>query len=556
MTTGNDLLAQSLAEVGVKDFFFILGGPLGDVYRRMVELGLRGVDVRHEQAGAMMAHAYSRVSGKVGVAMGCSGPGALNMLTGVATAWADGAPIVAIGGSSPSFQDAMNTFQEVDQVEVFRPVTKWAMRVNAPARIPDVVEEAFQRARGGRPGPVYLDFPADVLFGSVAEKAPEGKEASRPFKIPIRPAIPPQVRRSLADPADVERAARLLADAERPLIVSGTGVIWSEASDELRTVVETVGAPFYTTPQGRGVIPEDHPLALLGARSAAWRDADVVLVVGTRLNHMIGFGRPPRFHPDATFIQIDIEQEQIGHNRAVDVGLLGDAKAVLGQLATAARPLFEGRARSDWVEGLTEVHIRKAAEHEERCSTDQRPIHPLRLAKEVRDFVGKDTIVVVDGQEILVYCRQTIPSFRPGHRLNPGPFGTMGVGIPFAIGAKIAAPDRQVVVVHGDGSFGMNGMEIDTAVRHDVPIICIISNNAGWTATRPGPLRPGRDLGHTRYDIVSEGLGAHVEYVDDPAEIRPALERAAASGRPAVINVITDPTAKAEQVRFSAHEVD
>ena len=557
MTTGSDLLAQALVDVGVKDYFFILGGPLGDAHRRMVELGIRPIDVRHEQAAAMMAHAYARVTGNVGLAMGCSGPGALNLTTGIATAWADGAPVVAIGGSSPSFQDGMGTFQEVDQVACFRPITKWSTRINDPARIPDTIEEAFQRARGGRPGPVYVDLPANVLYGSTREKsADDGKGGAKSFEVPVRAAQPPEVHRALADPDSVRRAVQVLAAAERPVIVVGTGALWSEAWDELRAFVDYAGIPFYSTPQARGLIEEDHALSLLGARSAAWRGADVVVVIGTRLNHMVGFGRPPRFAADAQFIQLDIDQEQLGHNRSVDVALLGDAKAVLRQLCDEAQGTIRRESYAPWVDRLTAMHHEKSAQAEERAGTDQTPIHPLRLAKEVRDAIGRDTILVVDGQEILVYCRQTIPSYLPRHRLNSGPFGTMGVGLPFAIGAKVAAPDKQVVVVHGDGSFGMNGMEIDTAVRHGVPIVCVIANNGGWTAIRPGPHRPGRDLGFVRYDLMAEGLGAYGELVERPEDIRPALDRAMASGRPAVVNVIVDAHAKSEQARFSVHEVD
>ena len=556
-SSGNELVAQTLTALGVRDFFYIMGGPMVDLERNLVESGVRAVDVRHEQAAAMMAHAYSRVTGKVGVAMGCSGPGTLNLHMGVATAWADGAPIVVFGGSSPGFQTGMGTFQEVDQVACFAPITKWATRITDPARVSDTVQEAFQRARSGRPGPVYVDLPADMLYARLAEGDTSRANERRTFQLARDVVISPNTlhrHRAGADPERVAAAAKLLAAAERPVIVSGTGVFWSEAWTELRELVDATGIPFYATPQGRGVIEEDHPLALIAARSTAFREADVVLVVGTRINHMIGFGRPPRFHADARFVQIDIEAEGIGHNHPVEVGLLGDAKIVLDQLTDEARPLFAGRETSAWVTHLGEVHARKAAEHEVLASSDAVPIHPLRLAKEVRDAIGRDTILVVDGHEILNFSRQTIPSYLPGHRLNSGPFGTMGVGVPFAVGAKVAAPDKQVVLVEGDGSFGMNGMEIDTAVRHEAPITCVLSNNGGWTSQRPGPVRVGTILGHTRYDKIAEALGAHAEFVDQPDQIRPALDRAMASGRPAVVNVITDPTARAETARYSVHE--
>lgn len=535
--SGNEVLARTLSSLGVTDLFYLMGGPLLDAQEQTVAQGIRGIDVRHEQAAAMMAHAYSRVTGRTGVCMACSGPGALNLLTGIATAWADGCPVVALGGSSPTFQSGMGSFQEVDQLACFAPVTKWSTRLTVPDRIPEVLEEAFRRARTGRPGPVYVDLPGDLLY--------------RPLPAAILERLPGPVpeRRALADPADVARAARLLAAAERPLILSGSGVIWSEAWDELRELVDRTGIPFYTTPQGRGVIDEDHPLALLTARSAAFREADVVLVVGTRLNYMVAFGRAPRFHPAARFIQLDIDAEELGQNRTLEVGLLGDAKLVLGQLRDEAAPLFAGRGASPWVAHLREVDARKATEAEAACSTDQRPIHPLRLAKEIRDFLDRDAILCVDGADILNFARQTIPSHLPRHRLNSGVFGTMGVGLPFGIGAKVAAPSAQVLVLHGDGSFGMNAMEMDTAIRHRIPVVCVVANNAGWTGLRGTGF--GRELGHTRYERMFADLGAHAEHVTEPQEIRPALARAFASGRPALVNVITDPRATADTATFA-----
>lgn len=269
MVTGNELLVQTLQNLDVKHFFYIVGGPLVDVERRLDDAGIRGIDVRHEQAAAMMAQAYSRVSGKVGVALGCSGPGALNMVTGVATAWADGCPIVAIGGSSPRFQSGMGTFQEVDQVACFGPVTKWATRVNDPARISDTIQEAFQRARSGKPGPVYVDLPADVLYGSLPAANPSRTADRRDFEMPRTVSIAENTlatHRSGADPDQVERAIALLAKAERPIILTGSGTLWAEAWEELRAFVDATAIPFYATPQGRGAIEEDHPLALIAAR--------------------------------------------------------------------------------------------------------------------------------------------------------------------------------------------------------------------------------------------------------------------------------------------------
>ncbi|MDP8924839.1 MAG: thiamine pyrophosphate-dependent enzyme, partial [Chloroflexota bacterium] len=273
---------------------------------------------------------------------------------------------------------------------------------------------------------------------------------------------------------------------------------------------------------------------------------------GTRLNYVIGYLAPPRFRADAQLIQVDIEPGEIGHNRPADVGIVGDAGAVLGQLAEAAAGRLDRRRYAAWTERLAGVEQSKRPDAETKLSTDQRPIHPLRLCKEVRDFLDRDAVLVVDGQEILNYGRQSIPTFEPGHRLNSGPFGTMGVGLPFGIGAKAAKPDKQVLVLHGDGSFGLNAMELDTAVRWKLPVVTVISLNGGWTAD-PNRDKPGRDLGYTRYDKMAEALGCHAEYVEDPDGIRPALERAFASGIPAVVNVLTDWRARAMTGAFAVY---
>ena len=276
------------------------------------------------------------------------------------------------------------------------------------------------------------------------------------------------------------------------------------------------------------------------------------MVVATRMNYVSGHFTPPRFSADAKLIQVDINPGEIGLTRACDVGIVGDARAVLEQLLVEGEEGLTRNRHAPWVDYLRAVHAEKAAEAEKRMSTDAVPIHPLRLCKEVRDFLPRDAYLVVDGQEILNYGRQAIPTFEPGHRLNSGPWGTMGVGLPFGLGVKVAHPGKPVLVLHGDGSFGLNGMELDTAVRHRIDVVCVISLNGGWTADPQGT-KPGRDLGYTRYDRMAEALGCHGEYVEEPDGIRLALERAFAAGRPAVVNVKTDPRARAQTTKFSVY---
>jgi len=346
----------------------------------------------------------------------------------------------------------------------------------------------------------------------------------------------------------VDRALDLIAGSERPVLISGSGVLWAQAEDELRALVERAGIPFYTTPQGRGVIPEDHPLCFLGARGTAWRETDLLILAGTRQNYVIGYARAPRVNPAAKVIQIDIDATEIGRNRRADAGIVGDAKVVLAQLLAAGEGRFRSERRTAWTSRLAGEDEEKRADQENRMASGGRPIHPLRLCKEIRDFLPRDAVLCVDGQEILNYARSAIPFYAP-HSLNSGPYGCMGVGLPFGLGAKAAMPDNLVMVLHGDGSFGLNAMEMDTALRHRLPVICVISNNGGWTAT--DRFKTGRDLGFTRYDLMFGAIGCHAEYVEDPGLIRPALERAAASGKPAIVNVVTDPTARAQTARYA-----
>src|SRR5438067_9257592 len=537
---GSELLARALKSQGVETMFYVMGGPMLETEAICIKLGIRAIDTRHEQAASLSAHAWGRVMRRPGVAMGCSGPGATNLVTGVANAFTDAAPLVAIGGSSPRVYLGMEAFQEIDQVAVFKPVTKWAERIYDARRIPDMVATAFRQATTGRPGPVYLDLPGDILGEKVDDE-----------KIEFPPAWK-TLPRPLGDKGAIQEAIALLSRAERPVILGGSGVWWSDGAAAFQALVEATGIPFYTTPISRGTVPEDHALAFMNARSKAFTEADVLLTVGTRFNYVLQFGRAPRFAADLKVIQIDVDPGELGHNRAPDVPIVGDARAVLEQLAAQARGRIERGRYHGWVTKLRTLDTEKAAEMDRQMSTDQVPIHPLRLCKEVRDFLRRDAILVVDGQEILNFGRQSIPTFVPGHRLNSGPFGCMGVGLPFGMGAKVARPEAQVLVLHGDGSYGLNAMEFDTAVRHRIPVVVVISNNGGWTADPQGS-KPGRNLGYTRDDKVAQDFGAHGEFVEKPHEIRPALERAWSSGKPAVVNVVTDFQERAQTIRFSAY---
>lgn len=543
MVKGYTLLGQALARAGVDTGFYIMGGPINDGVKAAMANGVRMIDVRHEQAAAMMAQAYSRIRLKPGFCMGASGPGAINLTTGLANALVDCAPVVAMGGASPLGQLHTGSFQEIDQLAIMRPVTKWADRVLETRRIPEYVALAFRHAMSGKPGPVYLDLPGDVLYKDVDEDT-----------VIWPKSFGGTVARVAAGEEVVKQVIEALGNAKRPIILSGSGTLWSDASEELTAFVDALGIPFYTTPQGRGVLPEDHPCFFGHARSQAYKQADLIFVVGTRLNYVFSQAKPPRFADDATIIRIDIDPAELAQSDHVDISVLGDARTVLRQLRQACKTTLTAGSFAVWRSTLEKIEADKAPKSEQKLATDQTPIHPLRLCKEVRDFIGRDTVLVVDGQEILNFGRQSIPSYLPGHRLNSGPFGTMGVGLPFGVGAKAARPDKDVLVLHGDGSFGLNAMELDTAVRHDLPVLVVISLNGGWTAD-PDNVKPGRYLGYTRFDRMAEALGCHGEFVERPEDIKPALERARAAvkaGKTAVVNVVTDSNARAGTVSFTS----
>ena len=541
--SGNELVGESLKRIGVKNFFFIMGGPINDTLLATMKRGIRGIDVRHEQAAAMSAQAYARALNFPGVCFGASGPGTINLTTGLANALIDGVPVVAFGGSSPINEYGNGAFQEIDQVAIMKPVTKWANRIHETRRIPELIDLAFRQSISGKPGPVYLDLPSDVINNSIEEDTVKWPDFNKTL-VHARPQ---------GDPALIEEAIKLLEKAQKPVILSGSGVLWSGAEAELRQFVVDKGIPIYTTPQGRGVLEEDHEHAFLNARSSAMKETDCVLIVGTRLNYVFGHVKPPRVSGNAKIIRIDIDPVEISNSTRVDIGIVGDAKSVMRQLLDASSTRIKAGLYSGWRGRLAEIENLKAPEAEKGMSTSNTPIHPLRLCKEVRDFIDRDGVLVVDGQEILNFGRQSIPTFFPRHRINSGTFGTMGVGMPFAVGAKVARPDKQVVLIHGDGSFGLNCMELDTAARHKIPMIVVISLNGGWTADPKGD-KPGRNLGYTRFDLFAQSLGCHGEQVDKPEDIRPALERAKEAiknGKPALVNVVTDHTARAVTIRFT-----
>lgn len=535
---GGVLVAKTLKREGVRYLFTLNGGHIGPILDACIDEGIAVIDTRHEEAAVHMAHGWSWVTGEVGFATVTAGPGVTNAATGVANAWSSGNPIILLGGRPPLKQFGMGGFHEMDQIAFMRPITKWSETILETERIPEFITRALRIAITGRPGPVFLDIPADILRNRI-----------KPENVWFPAHYKPETRVE-GDPSAVEKAVKLLSEAQKPLLVAGQGVWRSQATQELREFVEASGIPVWLTHNGRGLIPAGHPLYFPAARSFALKNADVILIIGARLNYVLAYGRPPRFNEKAKVIQVDIDPQQIGHNRDVEVGILGDARAVLKQLLQASEGslLTRQEAFTAWIEALREKDQTAQQSLEVALNSPSVPIHPLRLCKEIRDFVDRDATLVVDGGDILSFARISLRSYEPGHWLDAGTFGCLGQGLPFALAAKLARPRQQVLLLVGDGSFGFHAMEMDTALRHNLPIVVVISNNASWAIEKYNQQVEFKrtivtDLRYSHYEEMVKALGGFGIYVEKPEELKPALEKAFSSGLPSCINVKTDPQA-------------
>lgn len=542
MAEPGDLLVRSLVQHGVREVFALSGGHLDPIFQACAAHGVRIIDTRHEAAAAHMADGYARTTGKPGVALVTAGPGVTNAITGVANAYMDAIPMVCIGGRSPLRDDDRLPLQGMDQVALMAPITKFARTVLQPERVPEYLHMAWRHATSGRPGPVFLDIPVDVLFTPV----PDDDVSHVGHHESGRLSVPPT--------AAIDEALDLLEAAERPVVFAGGGAMFSGAQEEVRQFAAMLQIPVLANAKARGIVPEWSELGYGAfafaaspiAANAAGGPADVVVLLGARVGMFTGTGARSFIPAGAKVIQVDIEPEEIGRARDVDVALVGDVRETLLVMMDRAR----GRQFKDhtaWVKGLAATKQVMRQMHDTAAAREQ-PVHQSRLAREVADVIGGDGIIVADGGETSLWMAEQAVVLNAGDFLSHGYLGCLGTGIPFAIAAKVARPDKRVVAIIGDGSAGLNIAEFDTAVRHDIPVVVIVNNDQGWGMIRHGQrARYGNDrvvgaeLGATRYDVVAEGFGAHREFVTEASQIRPALERALASGKPACINVITDP---------------
>jgi acetolactate synthase-1/2/3 large subunit len=525
MDHGGRIVAKALKSRGVSHLFTLSGGHLFSIYDGCKAEGIEIVDVRHEQSAVFAAEGFAKATRRLGVAALTAGPGVTNGISAIAGAQANCSPVCVLGGRAPELRWGSGSLQEIDHLPFVSPLVKSAETVKEAARIGARTAAALDLALTPPFGPSFVDYPLDVVFS-------EGE-----------PGVPDAVAPEPQPAAGVEQAAALLAAAERPAIMAGTGLYWGHGEDELRRLAEALGIPVFLNGLGRGCLPADHELAFSRARGAGLKSADVCLVVGVPIDFRLGFGGS--FGEEAKLIRLDAAANRLTANRAPDVDLVGDVAATLaaiGEAVAGAAPRNEA-----WLASLREVEAEKRAAEQEELNDPRSPLHPVRVYRELGEVLDRDAIVVGDGGDFVSYAGRFVDTYQPGCWMDPGPFGCLGAGPGQALGAKLAHPERQVCLLLGDGAFGFAGMEFDTLARHGLPVVGVMGNNGIWALEHhpmkflygysvAAELRP-----ETPYEKVVEALGCEGAAVSEPEQLRPALERAFESGRPTLINVLTDP---------------
>jgi acetolactate synthase-1/2/3 large subunit len=523
---GGRLVAKRLKAHGVTKLFTLSGGHLFSIYDGCREEGIDIVDVRHESAAAFAAEGWAKVTRQPGVAALTAGPGVTNGMSAMASAQQNGSPMLVLGGRAPAMRWGQGSLQEIDHVPFVRPVTKLAATPETTAEIPGLIDEALTAALTPHSGPAFIDFPMDVVF----QEAPDAEDA---------PALPDAAGGPVPD---VARAAALLREAERPVIMAGTNLYWGHGEDALLALAQELGIPVFLNGLARGCVPADHELFFSRARSNGLKGADVALVIGVPMDFRLGFGQS--FGEETELVVVDRAEPQRDHPRPVAAELYGSVGGILDALRSEARG---GADTAAWVADLRAAEDEKRAGERAELDDDRAPLHPMRLYSVLGEVLDRNAIVIGDGGDFVSYAGRVVDSYEPGCWLDPGPFGCLGSGPGYALAAKLAHPDRQVVLLLGDGAFGFSGMEFDTLARHGVDVVGVMGNNGIWALEKhpmeflygysvAAELRPA-----TRYDQVVAALGGHGELVERPDELRPALERAFAAGVPALVNVLTDP---------------
>ncbi|HMJ73982.1 MAG TPA: acetolactate synthase [Solirubrobacterales bacterium] len=525
MDHGGRLVAKALKSRGVSHLFTLSGGHLFSIYDGCLAEGIEIVDVRHEQSAVFAAEGFAKATRRVGVAALTAGPGVTNGISAIAGAQANCSPVCVLGGRAPELRWGSGSLQEIDHLPFVSPLVKSAETVKETGAIGARTAAALDLALSAPFGPTFVDYPLDVVFSEAEEEiaAPRGGD--------------PQLA------AGVEEAAALLASAERPAIMAGSGLYWGHGEVELRALAEAFGIPVFLNGLGRGCLAADHELAFSRARGAGLKGADIALVVGVPIDFRLGFGGS--FGEETKLIRLDVAPNALTANRAPEVDLVGDVAATLAAIRAS---VSAGRGSTDgWLKQLRGVEAEKRAAEQEELNDGRSPLHPVRVYKELGEVLDRDAIVIGDGGDFVSYAGRFIETFEPGCWMDPGPFGCLGAGPGQAIGAKLAHPERQVCLLLGDGAFGFAGMEFDTLARHGLPVVGVMGNNGIWALEHhpmkflygysvAAELRP-----ETPYEKMVEALGCDGVLVSDPGQLRLALERAFESGRPTLVNVLTDP---------------
>ncbi|WP_309113714.1 thiamine pyrophosphate-binding protein [Saccharothrix sp.] len=543
LISGGHLVAKALKAEGIDTIFTLCGGHIIDIYDGCVDEGITVIDVRHEQVAAHAADGYARITGKPGCAVVTAGPGTTDAVTGVANAFRAESPMLLIGGQGALTQHKMGSLQDLPHVDMMTPITKFAATVPSTARVADLVSMAFRECFHGAPGPSFLEIPRDVLDASVRLDQARIPEAGR-YRASTR---------SAGDPESVEKLADLLVHAKKPVVLFGSQVWTTRATDPAIELVRTLNIPAYMNGAGRGTLPPGDPHHFQLSRRYAFDNADVIVIVGTPFDFRMGYGR--RLSAQATVVQIDLDYRTVGKNRDIDLGIVGDAGLVLAGVTAAASGRTDNGAvgRKPWLEELQAVEEKARAKRLPQLMSTASPIHPYRLVHEINEFLTEDSIYIGDGGDIVTFSGQVVQPKSPGHWMDPGPLGTLGVGVPFVLAAKHARPDKEVVTLFGDGAFSLTGWDFETLVRFNLPFVGIVGNNSSMNQIRYGQAqkygtareRVGNTLGDVRYDEFARMLGGYGEEVRDPEDIAPALRRARESGLPSLINVWVDPDAYA-----------
>jgi thiamine pyrophosphate-dependent acetolactate synthase large subunit-like protein len=541
MIEGGKLVAKTLHELGVTDIFSLGGGHINPIYNACIDYGIRIIDTHHEQGAAMAADAYGRLRRRPGVCLVTAGPGFTNAMTAIAGAYLSNAPFMIISGRSGVEENDRLSLQEIDQQTMAAAVTKWARTVYDPARIPEYITSAYRRALSGKPGPVYLGMSYEVLYPECDEKD------VAPYDI----AIPAHKTKPGED--SVASAVELLQSSRKPVAIAGSGSWYSGSDKVIENFIENTGIPLYTLNFGRGIVSDDHPLCFGPASPSAPNafrkltgEADLIILLGIRLSLYIGFGKT--FNPKAKIIQIDIDPDEIGRNRTVDLAIAGDLSNALSNITDFIEANRVKLGYGKWYKKAVSSKNREQKKIDRIRNSDMVPIHPIRVAKAIEDVTGGDALLVVDGGDCQVWTDSNYKVKRPGHYVKGGLLGCMGVGVPFAIGAKTACPQKDVVLITGDGAVGMNFMEFETAVRHKIPFVAVVCNDRAWGMTKHqleityGKKRPtvGVNLSNTPFHELVKVMGGYGELVEDPRELNGAIKRALSSGVPALVNVLTD----------------